>query len=452
MQWQVQENAVALLFKEKFFVNINVYQLTRGENTLSDIRPFRALRPQAELAENIAALPYDVMDTEEARAILANNPLSFLRVTKSEADLPQGIDAHSEAVYQRARENIGGYQLNGQMSVDENPYFYVYKQNMGVHEQIGLVAAASVEEYRQGKIKKHELTRPDKEDDRVRHIKYTAAQTGAVFLTYKAVPAIDRIIADIVARTRPVYAFKADDGISHTLYVVDSAEDIAVIRAVFAAVDALYIADGHHRSAAALRVADLCRANNPAHTGEEEYNYFLSVIFPDNMMQILDYNRVVKDLAGLSAEEFLKKTGERFLVEKLPAQGKPPALHDFAMYLAGDWYKLSAKTDSFDGKDPVGALDVSILQNNLLCPVLGIKDPRTDQRIGFVGGIRGLGELKKLVDSGAFAVAFALYPTSMRELMAIADSGEIMPPKSTWFEPKLRDAMAVHLIEEEYCK
>ncbi len=419
---------------------------------MSYIKPFTALRPQAVLAERIAALPYDVMDTGEARAILEKNPLSFLSVTKAEATMAPGVDGHSAEVYQKARENLDAYCAQGQMAEDAEPCFYIYKQKMGSHEQIGLVAAASVEEYRSGKIKKHELTRPDKEDDRVNHIKYTAAQTGAVFLTYKADPAVNALIACIMAKTPPVYDFVADDGIAHTLYVVGAAADIAALEAAFAGIGALYIADGHHRSAAALRVADICRQNNPNHTGEEEYNYFLTVIFPDDMMQILDYNRAVKDLNGLKPEDFITKIKEKFTVEKLDGPAKPAALHVFSMYLGGAWYTLTARPGSVPADDPVAALDVSVLQNNLLAPLLAIKDPRTDQRIHFVGGIRGLGELEKLVDSGAFAVAFALYPTSMKELMAIADMGEIMPPKSTWFEPKLRDAMAVHLIEKEYCK
>lgn len=419
---------------------------------MADIRPFRALRPKPELAEQIAALPYDVMDTAEARAVIARTPLSFLRVTKSEALLPEGVDQYAKEVYLKAKENLNELQSKGQLVPDSEPYFYIYRQKMGSHEQIGIVATSSVEEYRTGKIKKHELTRPDKEDDRVNHIKYLAAQTGAVFLSYKKSLAIDKLVSEIMKKTMPDYDFTADDGIEHTLYVVKDAKDIQSIKDEFAKLDYMYIADGHHRSAAAMRTADLAIKNNPSHTGEEEYNFFLTVIFPDDMMQILDYNRAVKDLHGHSEEDFLGKIQEKFKVESLSELTKPFQLHEFTMYLGGKWYKLVAKEGTYDKNSPTGSLDVSILQDNLLQPLLGIEEPRTDKRIQFIGGIRGLKELQKLVDTGKAAVAFALYPTSMKELMAIADAGEIMPPKSTWFEPKLRDAMAVHMIEEEYLK
>ena len=419
---------------------------------MADIRPFKALRPVEGMAEKIAALPYDVMDTKEARAEISKNPMSFLRVTKSEAELPDEVDHYSPEVYKKAKENLSWYLENGYMSVDEKPCFYIYRQKMGKHEQIGLVTASSVEEYRSGKIKKHELTRFDKENDRVNHIKYLAAQTGAVFLSYKKVPAIDAIITSIMKIQKPAYDFTADDGIEHTLYVVDDEKAIKDIKDEFARIDYTYIADGHHRSAAAMRTADMAMKNNPDHTGDEEYNFFLTVIFPDDMMQILDYNRAVKDLNGLSDAEFMQKIEEKFNVGKTTPLLKPDKLHDFTMYISGCWYRLTAKQGSFDADSPTGSLDVSILQDNLLRPLLGINDPRTDNRIQFIGGIRGMSELQKLVDSGSAKVAFALYPTSMKELMAIADAGEIMPPKSTWFEPKLRDAMAVHLIEEEFLK
>jgi uncharacterized protein (DUF1015 family) len=323
---------------------------------------------------------------------------------------------------------------------------------MGAHEQTGLVAAAAVEEYRSGAIKKHELTRPDKEDDRVRHIKCLAAQTGAVFLSYKRSPKIALAIKDIMDRTSPVYDFAADDGVSHAFYVVSLPSDIESLQRSFAKIEPLYIADGHHRCAAALRIADMARANNPAHTGLEEYNYFLAAVFPDDMLQILEYNRAVKDLNGLAAAEFLEKISASFLLEKSSAPAKPSARHEFGMYLAGKWYKLKARAERFDDEDPCGSLAVSILQDNLLAPMLGILDPRSDQRIQFIGGIRGTGALAELVDKGKAAVAFSLYPTSMEELMAIADAGKIMPPKSTWFEPKLRDGLAVHLLEKKFLK
>ena len=415
-----------------------------------DIRPFRALRPAAGLEREIAALPYDVMDKEEARAEIKERPLSFLRVTRPEAELPDSVVQYDPAVYQKARTVLRQYINDGLLVQDPEPYFYIYRQKMGKHEQVGLVAVSPVEEYRLGKIKKHELTRLDKEDDRVRHIQRTAAQTGPVFLSYKRSPHINRLITGIMAKTLPVCDFIASDGIGHALYVVRAAPDIATLSAAFARIDSLYIADGHHRSAAALRVAELARANNTAHSGEESYNYFLTVIFPDDMLQILDYNRAVTDLNRLSGQDFLARLSENFIVEKLPALSKPAQQHDFSLYLAGAWYCLRAKPGSFQEDSPTGRLDVSILQNNLLRPLLGVNEPRTDKRIQFIGGIRGLEELARLVDSGKAAAVFVLYPTSMKELMAIADAGEIMPPKSTWFEPKLRDAMVIHLIEDKF--
>lgn len=416
---------------------------------MSQIRPFRGLRPLPELAAKIASLPYDVMDTEEARAILADNPLSFLSVTKSEATLSPGADSHSPEVYQRAKANLDIYVNEGQMQIDEKTCYYLYRQQMNEHVQLGLVVAASVQEYRDNVIKKHELTRHDKEQDRVDHITVTQAQTGAVFLTYKNRVEIDAFTLKILSEKHPEYDFTAEDGIRHTLYVVDGEEDIAEVTRLFAEVPALYIADGHHRSAAAMRVADEL-SKRPGHTGREEYNYFLAVIFPDNMMRILDYNRVVKDLVNMTDEEFLNKVAEKFVVqENLAAQKKPSKLHQFGMYLGGKWYSLVAKPEIYDDNDPVGCLDVTVLQDNILSPLLAIHDPRTDERIAFIGGIRGLGELERKVNSGDYKVAFAMYPTSMSQLMEIADSGMIMPPKSTWFEPKLRDAMVVHLIGDE---
>ncbi len=419
---------------------------------MADIRPFKALRPRSDLAKKIASLPYDVMDTQEAREQIRKNPLSFLSVTKSEAQLADEIDVHSQIIYDKAKENLLKYQEDRSLVVDSKPCFYIYRQKMNAHEQIGIVGASSVEEYRKNIIKKHELTRPDKEDDRVNHIKTLAAQTGAVFLAYKKSLQVEKIVQSIMQKNSPVYDFTSDDGIEHTLYVVDKDDDIIAIKDAFLKIDYLYIADGHHRSAAAMRVADLCQKNNKNHTGEEDYNYFLTVIFPDDMMQILDYNRAVKDLNGLSEQEFLQKVQQCFIVQKLEKMQKPTARHEFRMYLAGQWYCLKAKSGSFDETHPTASLDVSILQDNLLKPILGIIDPRVDQRIMFIGGIRGLDELVKLVDDKKAQVAFAMYPTSMQELMDIADNNQIMPPKSTWFEPKLRDAMAIHLIEEEFCK
>lgn len=412
---------------------------------LANIKPFKAFRPINSAVDKIAALPYDVMDREEARDLLKKSPLSFIKVTKSDATLPDSIDQYDDKVYTKAAENIKSYLTEGLMFIDDKPCFYIYKQKMNDHIQIGLVAAASVEEYEQGIIKKHELTRPDKEDDRVNHIKSTNAQTGAVFLTYKKSDCIDELIAEIISRTQPVYDFVADDNIEHTFYLVSNDSDIEKIQEAFKKINYLYIADGHHRSAAASRVKNMYAKDNDIHTGNEEYNYFLSVIFPHDMMQILDYNRVVKDLNNLSKEEFFKKVEVKFTVEQCKSQYKPENKELFAMYIDGIWYKLSLK-EKPNTEDIVKSLAVSILQDNLLAPILDIKDPRTDKRINFVGGIRGLKELEKNVDNGNYAVAFALYPTSIEELMHVADENKIMPPKSTWFEPKLRDAMAVHLI------
>lgn len=409
------------------------------------VKPFCGLRPTPELASKVASLPYDVMDSEEARQITNENPYSFLRVTKSEVDLDPGVDGHAPQVYAKAKENLQQFMKDKILFQDEKPCFYIYKQKMGQHVQVGLVAAASVDEYQKNIIKKHELTRPDKEQDRVDHIVATEAQTGAVFLTYRANEAINALINKCLEQ-QPVYDFTSADGISHTLYIVDDAANITAIEQAFKKVDYLYIADGHHRSAAAGRVHDMCRQGNKNHTGNEEYNTFLTVIFPHDMMYIMDYNRVVQDLNGLLPEQFMATVKEKFDVVESQTAFKPEKLHTFGMYLNNKWYKLTAKPGTFPEDNPVNKLDVSILQQNLLDPVLGIQNPRTDKRINFVGGIRGMQELERLVNSGKYAVAFSLFATSIEELMDIADAGEIMPPKSTWFEPKLRDAMVVHLV------
>jgi uncharacterized protein (DUF1015 family) len=412
------------------------------------VKPFRGLRPAAQLAAQIASLPYDVMDSDEARAITARNPLSFLRVTKAEVDLSEDVDVHSPAVYAKARENLTDFCRQGYLQQDDKACFYIYKQKMGDHIQVGLVAAASVDEYEQNIIKKHELTRPDKEQDRVDHITVTEAQTGAVFLTYRADAAINNIFQRCMTKP-PVYDFTGTDGISHTFYVVDDAADIAALENAFAKISEMYIADGHHRSAAAARVRALLKQKNPSHTGSEEYNRFLAVIFPHDMMKIMDYNRVVADLNGLDPDAFMAAVTTKFLVEEHGQKAfKPTTPRTFGMYLGDSWYKLTARAEKVNNNDPVAKLDVSILQQNLLNPILGVNDPRTDKRINFVGGIRGMAELEKLVNSGRYAVAFSLFATSIEELMAIADAGKIMPPKSTWFEPKLRDAMVIHLINE----
>jgi uncharacterized protein (DUF1015 family) len=410
---------------------------------VATVKPFQAYRPKNALAKDVSALPYDVMDSDEARAITKNNPYSFLRVTKSEVDLAPETDSHSQAVYEKAAETLNKFIQEEILQKDTKPCFYIYRQQMASHVQVGLIAAVSVTEYEENIIKKHEFTRPDKEQDRVEHILATKAQTGSVFLTYKENKKITALIE--AAMKNPAYDFTSADGISHTIYVVDNDAAIEAIRAAFSEVPTLYIADGHHRSAAAMRVRQTLAQKNPRHTGEEDYNFFQAVIFPHTMMQIMDYNRVVQDLNGHMPTEFLAKVAEKFTVTEIKdGKTKPTQLHNFSMYLNGVWYNLNAKAETFAGKNMLETLDVSILQNNILDDLLGIKNPRTDTRINFIGGIRGLKELEKLVESGKYQAAFALFPTSIEELMAISDAGEVMPPKSTWFEPKLRDGIVLN--------
>ncbi|MFW6369305.1 MAG: DUF1015 domain-containing protein [Myxococcota bacterium] len=398
---------------------------------MSIVRPFPGLRPPRDKVSKVVAPPYDVVSSAEARAYAEGNPLSFFHISRPEIDLP-GTDEHAPEVYQRGRENMLRFKKEGVLTADPKPCFYLYRQKMGEHVQTGLVAAASVDEYQKDLIKKHELTRADKEDDRTQHIDLLSANDEPVFLTYPAKEKIDGLV-DRLTSAAPTYEMTTDDGIEHTFWVVGEDEDIAAIRGEFGRIEALYVADGHHRSAAASRVRELRRERaGEGHTGEEEYNFFLAVIFPHDQMHIMDYNRVVKDLRGLSKEEFLGRVGAAF------------DAHRFCMYLDGSWYSLYAKEGSYDSSDPVASLDVAILQDNLLRPVLGIENPRTDKRIDFVGGIRGTKELEKRVDSGEWAVAFSMFPTSIEELMAIADAGKTMPPKSTWFEPKLRSGLVVH--------
>lgn len=413
---------------------------------MSVIKPFRGLRPAAHLAQKVASPPYDVLNSAEARQMAAENPYTFLHINKPEIDLPENIDAHSSAVYEKGAENLQRFIREGILLQDVNPCFYVYRQIMGEHSQIGLVAGASVEEYKKDLIKKHELTRADKEEDRVAHMIHLNAQVGPVFLTYKAQPKIDAIISSVVKR-EPENDFTADDGIRHTLWVVENEAEISAIQNEFLKLDALYVADGHHRSASAARLYDQ-KIKSGNHTGNEEYNYFLTVIFPDNQMYIMDYNRVVKDLNGHTPAALLQKIAEKFEVNKIEGTvSKPSQKHHFVMYLDGRWYELTAKESTFNPLDPVGRLDVSILMENLLVPHLSIGDPRTDKRIDFVGGIRGLEELQRRVDSGEMAIAFGMFATSIEDLMAIADAGKIMPPKSTWFEPKLRSGLVSHLLD-----
>ncbi|WP_372522382.1 DUF1015 domain-containing protein [Sulfuricaulis sp.] len=409
------------------------------------IRPFAGLRPAPGRAADVIAPPYDVLNTDEARVRAAGKPWSFLHISKPEIDLPAGTDPYSAVVYAKGRENFRKLLDAGVLRRDPGPYYYVYRLVMGAHQQTGIVAAASVSDYDTNRIRRHEFTRPDKEDDRVRQIEALNAQTGPVFLTYRRSPVVDTII-DEVARAAPEVDVTADDGVRHTLWVMRDRQQIDTITAAFDAMPCLYIADGHHRSAAASRVAAARKGANPKHTGVEAYNYFLSVIFPDNQMQILDYNRAVKDLNRLTCEDFLKQIETAFRTQPEPAAVIPEQAGEFGLYLQGQWYRLNIKPERIPANDPVKRLDVSLLQDNLVSPVLGVHDPRRDKRIDFVGGIRGLQELERRVDSGEMACAFSLYPTSMADLMSVADAGEVMPPKSTWFEPKLADGLVSHLL------
>jgi len=406
------------------------------------ISPFSGLRPKQAFAEDVVAPPYDVLNTEEARQRAENRPKSFLHISKPEIDLPVGTDPFADAVYEKGAENLNKLVADGILFRDETPTYYVYKLVMGEHVQFGLVAAASVADYDTNRIRKHEFTRPEKEDDRVRQIDELNAQTGPVFLTYRHNKVIDDIVSDVCQET-PEYDLTADDGVQHTIWVIRDQALINTITSTFDAMDCLYIADGHHRSAAASRVAAKRKSDN----GSASHDYFLSVIFPDNQMQILDYNRVMTDLNGLTAEEFLSKVAGNFSVKESASKVKPTQAKTFGMYLAGKWYELTLNDELYPADDPVARLDVSLLQNHLVTPILAIDDPRRDKRIDFVGGIRGLEELEKRVDSGEMAVAFALYPTSLGALMAVADANEVMPPKSTWFEPKLADGLVSHVLD-----
>lgn len=416
---------------------------------MATFKPFKAVRPVREKARDIASLPYDVMDSDEARAEVAKNPLSFIHVEKPEVDLPLGTSLYDPTVYAKAKENLYGYLQNGHMFQDDKPMFYVYRQTMNGRDQIGLVGLASVDEYMDGIIKKHELTRAEKEADRIKHVDACDAHPSPVFFTYRHQATIDSTVAKVMAAKAPEYDFVSDDGIGHSLWTMDNPEDIATIQDAFGKLPYLYVADGHHRTASAAKVGLVRREQFPNYTGDEEFNFFMTVIFPDNQLKIFDYNRAVKDLNGNSKDEFLSKVAQNWNITPIPTgtDFAPACLHQVSMYLDGVWYHISPKAGIWDEANVVENLDVSILQNNLLHPILGIEDPRRDNRIDFIGGIRGLGELVKRVDSGREAVAFAMYPTSMDELIGIADAGEIMPPKSTWFEPKLRSGLFIHLLK-----
>jgi uncharacterized protein (DUF1015 family) len=410
------------------------------------IKAFTGLRPASGREKDVAAPPYDVVSEAEARALVAGSPWSFLHISRPEVDLPEGTDPYAAEVYAKGRENLDRMAADGVLTRDAEPTYYVYRITMGSHVQTGLVAAASVEAYDADRIKKHEFTRPVKEDDRVRNIDTLNAQTGPVFLVYPSDASINGILSARSAKQADMDV-TAEGGVRHELWLINDANTVQALTQAFDALPALYVADGHHRSAAASRVAGMRRGSNPAHTGDESYNYFLSVIFPHDQMQILDYNRVVKDLNGLNVQDFLDRMGKAFKVEPSDTQVKPAGPGEFGMYLGDQWYRLTIDPTLIPSEDPVARLDVALLQNNLIQPLLGIDDPRRDNRIDFVGGIRGLGELEKRVDSGDWQVAFALYPTSMEALMAVADAGEVMPPKSTWFEPKLADGLVSHVLD-----
>lgn len=405
-------------------------------------RGFRAYRPAEKNQALIPALPYDVMSSDEAREMVKGNPLSFLHIDKAEIDLPLGTDLYDTAVYEKAKENLIALEENGDLIQDSEPCLYIYKQVMNGRSQTGIVGCASIDDYMNNVIKKHEHTLAKKEQDRINHVNTCDANTGPIFLTYRKNDEISSTVESWMNNNQPVYDFTADD-VSQTVWVVDDAKIVNRLSALFDTVPAMYIADGHHRCASAVRVGEMRRKANPDYTGEEEFNYFLAVAFPDKELEIMDYNRVVKDLNGLDENEFITAISKSFEVEKTEGRCKPSDKHTFGMYLNKQWYLLKAKADIINESDPVERLDVSILQNYLLDAVLGIKNPKTDDRIDFIGGIRGLAELEKRADSD-MQLAFAMYPTTVDDLMAIADAGLIMPPKSTWFEPKLLSGLFIH--------
>ena len=411
------------------------------------IKPFKGILPPKALVEEVASRPYDVLNSAEARAEAGDNEKSLYHIIKPEINFPEGTDEHDPCVYESAAEHFQMFQDKGWLVQDEKENYYVYAQTMNGKTQYGLVVGAYVPDYMNGIIKKHELTRRDKEEDRMKHVRVNNANIEPVFFAYPDNAELDAIVAKYTAG-QPEYNFIAPgDGFGHTLWIIDQQEDIDAITKAFAAMPALYIADGHHRSAAAALVGAEKAQQNPNHKGDEEYNYFMAVCFPANQLTIIDYNRVVKDLNGLTPEEFLSAVEKNFIVEEKGTEiYKPNALHNFSLYLDGKWYSLTAKEGTYDDNDPIGVLDVTISSNLILDEILGIKDLRSDKRIDFVGGIRGLGELKKRVDSGEMKVALALYPVSMKQLMDIADTGNIMPPKTTWFEPKLRSGLIIHKL------
>ena len=411
------------------------------------LRPFKAIRPKCELADKVAALPYDVMNSDEAREMVKDNPYSFLHIDKAEIDLDRNIDLYDKKVYEKAKDNLNRFISENILIEDSKPNLYIYRLIMNGKSQTGIVGVTAIDDYINNVIKKHELTRADKEQDRINHVDFCNANTGPIFLTYKSKKEINDIINNWTKK-EPEYNFTAKDGIQHIVWVIDDDSTIFDICKYFNEINSLYIADGHHRAASAVKVGLKRRKENPSYSGNEEFNFFLSVLFPHNDLHILDYNRVVKDLNGLTSEEFISKIKESFNICLYNGSGqfKPLRKHTYGMYLDGKWYELEAKDGTFNPDNPVERLDVSILQNNLLSPVLGIGDPRTDKRIDFIGGIRGLKELERRVNCG-MKVAFSMYPTTIDDLMAIADAGLVMPPKSTWFEPKLRSGLFIHKLK-----
>jgi uncharacterized protein (DUF1015 family) len=415
---------------------------------MATLKPFKGLRPPKEIAKKLASRPYDVLNSREAREEAEGNPYSLLHIIKPEIDLPANVNLYSQQVYDKAKDNFEKFKKQGWLKKDDKDLLYIYAQTMWGKTQYGIVGCASVDDYLNNVIKKHELTRPDKEEDRMKHVRITNANMEPVFFSYPAKKELDSMIIEYAKANDPEYDFTADDGVGHHFWVIDDDEMIGKIIGYFKEMPAVYVADGHHRTAAAALVGKEKREANPNHTGNEEYNYFLAVHFPDNQLTIIDYNRVVKDLNGMSEDEFVENLKNSFDVEEIGEQEyKPSQLHEFSMYLDGKWYKMTAKEGTYDDNDPIGVLDVTILTNQVLEPLLGIEDLRRSKRIDFVGGIRGLGELKKRVDSGEMKVAFALYPVSMKQLIDIADNGMIMPPKTTWFEPKLRSGLVIHELD-----
>lgn len=413
---------------------------------MAKIKPFMAVRPVEKLADKVAALPYDVYNRQEAKKEVEREPLSFLKIDRAETQFPDEVDTYDPCVYQKAAELLKEMEKDGVYVSDHDNAYYIYRLTMNGRAQTGIVACASVDDYLENVIKKHENTREEKEQDRIRHVDTLSAQTGPIFLAYRSREEINRVVASVMEKEAPLYDFTAVDGISHTVWKISAADQVKTIQDTFAGIDDIYIADGHHRAASAVKVGLKRRQEHPGYDGTEEFNYFLSVLFPDDQLMIMDYNRVVRDLNGLSVEDFLKKAGEIFTVSELGETAQPPKRKgQFTMYLEGKWYLLEASEAMLAESDAVKSLDVSLLQEYLLEPVLGIHDPRTDDRIDFVGGIRGLEELERRARTD-MKVAFAMYPTSIAELFAVADAGLLMPPKSTWFEPKLRSGLFIHEI------